>query len=227
MIKRIAASVIIVSLASASMAYAGGKDKAKPVKPAKAATVEGYAVISPIFGQLVSFTLPGEFRTVSENGNRKNYLREAVLAGETLNRWTQMVTVTGAMGLASDPEITPAGFAGYIAQGFKNSCPDSFNVQVIQEGKLNRRWDLLAAVVSCGSSPDTGLSESALIMIIKGERDYYTIQWAERSTPSSSPIPVNKAKWNGRLTKLLPINLCPIVPGEAAPYPSCLKTKAD
>jgi hypothetical protein len=31
--------------------------------------------------------------------------------------------------------------------------------------------------------------------------------------------------WRGRLRELMPIRLCAIVPGEAAPYPSCLQQK--
>lgn len=221
MIKKVAASVMIFSLASTSMAHAGANSKNKP---AKAAT-SGYSVISPIFGQLVSFTLPVEFRTVFEKGNQKNYIREAVLNGETVERWTQMVTVTGAKGLAADPDITPEAFAAYIAEGFRNSCPDSYSAQILQGGKLDSKWDQLAAVVSCGRSPETGGSESALILVIRGEKDYYTIQWAERGFPSAAALPVNQAKWNGRLAKLSPINLCPIVAGEPAPYPSCMKKR--
>jgi hypothetical protein len=33
---------------------------------------------------------------------------------------------------------------------------------------------------------------------------------------------VGNAKWLERLQKLSPLRLCAIVPGEAAPYPSCL-----
>ena len=39
-------------------------------------------VISPIFGQLVTFSLPASFVTVFENTNGPNYIREAVLKGE-------------------------------------------------------------------------------------------------------------------------------------------------
>jgi hypothetical protein len=32
---------------------------------------------------------------------------------------------------------------------------------------------------------------------------------------------IDEAKWLDRLRQLQPIRFCPIVPGEAAPYPSC------
>src|SRR5258705_12772525 len=79
--------VLIVSAASAQA-------------PAPAA----FRVISPIFGQLVTFSMPANFVVVSENSNGPSYIREAVLKGETVNRWTQMITVTGAQGLVSGPK---------------------------------------------------------------------------------------------------------------------------
>jgi hypothetical protein len=36
--------------------------------------------------------------------------------------------------------------------------------------------------------------------------------------------PVSDDRWGARLRVLSPIDLCPIVPGEAAPYPSCVKS---
>jgi hypothetical protein len=56
---------------------------------------------------------------------------------------------------------------------------------------------------------------------VKGSSDYYTLQWAERAAPVDRPA-VDDAKWPERLRLLQPIRLCPIVPGEAAPYPSCV-----
>src|SRR5258705_12551256 len=108
--------VLIVSAASAQA-------------PAPAA----FRVISPIFGQLVTFSMPANFVVVSENSNGPSYIREAVLKGETVNRWTQMITVTGAQGLVSGPKAntkaTPETFAGSIVGGFRSACPDSFAAQ--------------------------------------------------------------------------------------------------
>ena len=68
-------------------------------------------------------------------------------------------------------------------------------------------------------------SETALIVAVKGISDAYTIQWAERAASPASGPAIDDAKWQGRLRELMPIRLCAIVPGEAAPYPSCLQQK--
>ena len=79
---------------------------------ASAASAEGpvpasFTVISPIFGQLVRFSMPSSFIAVGENTRGGHYLREAVPKGESAERWSQMITVTGAKGLAGNPDISP------------------------------------------------------------------------------------------------------------------------
>src|SRR5206468_2173889 len=64
---------------------------------------QSFRVISPIFGQLVTFTMPSNFVAVFENAKGGHYSREAVLKGETPERWTQMITVTGEKGLTQTP----------------------------------------------------------------------------------------------------------------------------
>lgn len=215
---------LALSLALTQTAAAADTHRKNPTKKAK---TPGYSVISPIFSQLVSFTLPAGFNTVYEDGNGTSYIREAVRSGESVNDWTEMVTVTGAKGLSGNPSVTPRAFAGAIAGGFQKACPGSYSEKMISEGKNERGYQQFVGVVSCGAAPGANrvTSESALIVVIRGDQDYYTIQWAERGSPSGSPIPVNHVKWNGRLAKLLPINVCPVLPGEAPPYPSCLKNK--
>ncbi len=63
------------------------------------------------------------------------------------------------------------------------------------------------------------------MIAIKGAADYYSIQWAERGPASAKPIAPDDARWGDRFKQLSPIKLCPLVPGEAAPYPSCVEQK--
>lgn len=186
---------------------------------------QGYSVktITPIFSQLLTFSFPKGFKPVFEDAKGAQYIQESVLEGESTKKWSQMVTVTGAKGLASNPNITPQAFANRIAGGFKNACPTSFSGNGLGAIKLGN-YDAFASVISCGVANPAGelYSESMLLIVIKGESDYYTIQWAERGSASTSPIKFDDAKWTDRFQKLTPIKLCPIVPGESAPYPSCV-----
>lgn len=207
------------------MAKAGVFLAALGVMLASAASAEGppaFKVISPIFSQLVTFSMPQAFVVVGENTNGPNYIREAVLKGETASRWTQMITITGAKGLVANPKLTPEAFAASIAGGFKSACPDTFVAKGVGPAKFGDQ-DAYVALASCGSveaAPDKH-SETALVVAVKGSADYYTLQWAERTPASGKPV-IDEAKWLARLRQLQPIRLCPIVPGEAAPYPSCV-----
>jgi hypothetical protein len=192
---------------------------------AQAPAPSAFTVISPIFGQLVTFSMPAGFVAVAENTNGPNYIREAVLKGETATRWTQMITVTGAKGLAGNPKVSPETVAGSIVGGFKSACPDSFIAQGFGPAKFGEQ-DAYVAVASCGrveTSADKH-SETALIVAIKGSVDYYTLQWAVRA-PTAGKAPIDETKWAARLRQLRPIRLCPIVAGERAPYPSCAGRK--
>ena len=192
------------------------------ISVAQAQTPQSFRVISPIFSQLVSFAMPPNFAVVFENTKDGHYIREAVLKGETPERWTQMITVTGEKGLTLTPGSSPEKFAGSIAGGFKSACPDSFAARPFGTMTFGR-FEGFVAVIGCGrvDSGPTRHSETALLITLKGTADYYTIQWAERGPEADEP-PVNDEHWQARLRELSPIDLCPIVPGEAAPYPSCV-----
>jgi hypothetical protein len=185
-----------------------------------------FTVISPVFGQLVRFSMPAKFVAASENTEQNFYIREAVPKGETANAWTQMITVSGSRGMANVANFSPQKLAASIALGFKKACPESFAVKDLGQTNLGEQ-DAYLAVASCGkvNSSADGHSETALIVAVRGTSDAYTIQWAERTPHTSLPTGIDEAIWRERLGELMPIRLCAIVPGEAAPYPSCLQQK--
>ena len=211
------------SIAIAALGLLIAPVRAQTPSAPKTAMPPSFTVISPIYGQLVRFSMPSAFVPAYENVNGPSYIREAVLKGETAKAWTQMITVTGAKGIAGNPQVTPEKFAVSMAAGFKKACPDTFAVKPFGAVKFGEQ-DGFVAVVGCGrveTSADKH-GETALIVAVKGSADYYTIQWAERAPSAADKPAIDDAKWQERLSKLKPIRFCPIVPGEAAPYPSCV-----
>jgi hypothetical protein len=221
----IALSVLLASAFPApAQTPATPKTAAPKTATPKPAAPPSVTVISPIFGQLVRFAMPPAFAPVSfEKTNGPSYIREAVLKGETVEAWTQMITVTGAKGIAANPQVTPEKFAVSMAAGFKKACPDTFAVKAFGAVKFGDQ-DGFIAVVGCGRIETAAdkHGETALIIAVKGSADYYTIQWAERAPSSADKPLIDEAKWKERLDKLKPIQFCAIVPGEAMPYPSCV-----
>lgn len=212
-------SLVTVVAAAAGLAATPVHAQAPKAQPPKAAPPASFTVISPVFSQLVTFSVPSNFvagfEKVSKDG--QTYSREAVPKGESVEKWNEMITVTGARGLASAPNASAEKFAGVIASGFKKACPDTFDVKV-----LGANSETFAVVVGCGKIGEAAKrSETTLIIAIKGSADMYTVQWAERGKPADK-ADVGNARWLERLQKLSPLRVCPIVPGEAAPYPSCV-----
>jgi hypothetical protein len=198
--------------------------------PGKVETLrkQGYSVsaITPVFSQLVAIPLPAGFEAVFENTRGNHYIQEFVLHGETVQKWTQMLTLTGDKDLALNPNVSPQAMIAAMQQGYSKTCPDSFASLMLGTLKVGET-DAVAAVMSCGTASKTGepYSEAAVIMAIKGMSDYYTVQWAVRDAASTQPLTIKDTEWLRRLQLLLPIQLCAKVPGEAAPYPSCIDKK--
>ena len=57
-----------------------------------------------------------------EQKNAKFYLRETVLQGETVEAWTQMITLTGANG-AAKAGMTAPRMIDNLADGIQNGLP--------------------------------------------------------------------------------------------------------
>jgi hypothetical protein len=204
---------------------ADAESASPPAQKTDALREQGYSVstISPIFSQLVSFSLPKGFVPAFENAKPDFYIREAVPVGQSVDMWSQMITVTGSKDLATKAGGTPVIFASGLADRFRKACPATYSGGNLGPFKVGS-YEGFAAVIACGTA-GTGVephSEVLLALVVRGERDIYSIQWAERGPASETPLKLNDPKWVERTRMLGPIKLCPIVPGEAAPYPSCV-----
>lgn len=186
-------------------------------------TERSVGVIAPIFSQLVSFHVPAGYVSVFENLHAGSYIHEWVLSGESVSNWTQMITITGAQDLnLRHSELTPKTFASGIANGFQRACPTSFAAKGVYEGKLSSR-DAFIMIVSCGNAAaSAGHSETAVIAVIKGEKDFYTLQWGQRGEPTPTPMAIDVKMWVARFKSLMPLTLCPVMAGERPPYPGCV-----
>jgi hypothetical protein len=182
-------------------------------------------IATPVFSQLVVFSLPPEFKSgkpTYEKNSGSFYIREQVPEGETLGKWSRMITLTATRGLAANPNATPQAMLARMTADFQRNCPDTFSSAAPGSQKVDG-YDAYEVIVSCGrvQSDKQSYSDSAIMLSVRGANDYYTLQWTERGRDSTQPLSIDVAYWTRQLARLNPIRLCPIVPGEAAPYPSC------
>lgn len=216
------AALLFVAFASCVSCSAMAEDAKTKSKWHRAAE-RGYTAVTPIFSELVAMSVPKGFVPAYAKQSGNSYIQEAVLEGETVDEWSQMITVTGAKGLAASRDLSAQLFAERIANRFKQHCPDTFSTKEFGATKVSGH-DAFVALASCGTAPShvNEHSETALLIAITGSADYYTIQWAERGPASGQPMALNAAKWRDRFKKLNPITICALAPGEAA---SCADQK--
>lgn len=164
--------------------------------------------ITPIFSQVVTWNMPLTFHGVNEKTRGNFYIMEAVPLGEDINQWSQLITITGVADAATKPELTPELYAGNLAASYQKSCPDSFAAETLVAPGVGD-YTTFAALLSCGYSKEDlhPQSETAVVLVIKGAHDYYTLQWAEHADAQSGPMNPSLTKWQNRLDQLLPIHL--------------------
>jgi hypothetical protein len=218
-VRRTTISVMLLGASMASLATAADTgDKVTELLG------QGYKAFSvtPVFRQLVAFGHPNEFRPAFENATPTFYIQESVLKGESVENWTQMITLTGTKGGTAEQPNWAVAFIQGTAGGFQRSCPDTFVAKAL--GKVNvGGYEGFIALMGCGAvKSGAPRSEVAFVISVKGASDLYTIQWAERGAPLQQAPVLDEPKWKSRFQQLLPIRICDPVPNEAAPYPSCI-----
>lgn len=212
--------LVALSAATSSVAQTPGASLGDLAKQGHSVTT-----VTPVYSQLVTFSYPPGFKPAFAKDSGPNYIQEYVLEGETVEKWSQMVTLTGAKGLAANQAVTPQRFVEHIAGQFQRACPSSFAVQPFGTLKISG-YDAFVALFGCGTvSSGPPRSEVAMVLAIKGVADYYTVQWAERAQQSAQRPALDGEKWLGRLKQLNPIKVCDRIPNEPAPYPSCINQK--
>jgi hypothetical protein len=178
-------------------------------------------LVAPVFSQIVAFTAPDGFQDGDEINNGPSYLHEIVPNGETVNAWSQMITLSGAKDRATgNPAADAVAFAQLLADGYKGACPDSFTAEQLNAPAITGAVASFAFYVGCGTVQGSEVSESMVALVIVGSHDIYTLQWAERVQASAKPE-FKPDHWLPRLGKLATgARICAQL-GEAPPYPSC------
>jgi hypothetical protein len=179
-------------------------------------------VVAPVFHRLVAFTLPPPFKLAFERTTGNIYVREHLPEGETVDEWSRMVTLQGVQGMAYNREATAQAYLQALSRGFQRHCPDTFVALDLGPQPIVKETSY-ATVVSCGrvSSGGKARSETSIMLAIQGSDDFYALEWTERGPDASHPLALDGRYWSARLAQLGPVQLCPIVPGEGPPYPSC------
>lgn len=194
---------------------------------ATASAGDGLTVASPAFHQLVVFSVPPEFKSNKATVERTNgafYMREQVPVGETIDRWTRMISLTATRDLGANPNATPQAMLARMTAGFQRHCPDSFSSAAPGAQTIDGH-EAYEVIASCGrvTAGNDTFSESAIMLAIRGSTDLYTLQWTERGAQSAHPPTIDTGYWTRQLARLQPIKLCALAAGAPQPNPVCAR----
>jgi hypothetical protein len=133
---------------------------------------------------------------VGSNAARNNMLmQEWVPVGQSVENWTEMVTVQVFKGQNFDPGRFLAG----MGQRWLAACPGS-KPDVIHSGQANG-YPVSMLMLHCALNPQTAKPENTLFRAIKGNDSFYLVQKAFRSNPSDAQV-AETAKYLGT------VNVC-------------------
>lgn len=184
----------------------------------------GMTMTTPVFGQIVTYQLPAGFQPVYEDSGTGGYIQEAVPTNETVNDWSQMITMTGIKDAEGQADMLE-GAAQVLAGHFQQACAETFTGTSFGATEINGLSGLVV-FLGCGTvapseEDQEARSETAVIVYVKSAFGYVTVQWAERGPPVAARPVYDIDTWKPRLAQLLPIRLCDAVAGEEPPYLSC------
>ncbi|MBC7152057.1 MAG: hypothetical protein H5U22_21975 [Rhizobium sp.] len=132
------AKVAVLFLAMAALAAA---------LPAR--SQDGMTMTTPVFGQIVSYQLPAGFQPIYEEAGADGYIQEAVPAGETVNDWSQMITMTGIKDAEGQADMLE-GAAQVQAGHFQQACAETFTGTSFGATEINGLAGLVV-FLGCGT----------------------------------------------------------------------------
>ena len=144
---------------------------------------------APAHAQLVNENLlvkmPEGYKVGWNDRNAQRLMSEMVPAGQTVENWTEMVTVQIFFGLKSPPKVFRARMGALWAK----ACPSSTSLPVaegVERGYATEVWQQ-----TCESNPQTKKPEYTYFKAIQGNDSFYVVQKAFKYEPSYDEI----TKW--------------------------------
>ena len=180
---------------------------------------------APVYDSVVVFALPGGFEPAFENEQNGAYILELVPQGQSLDAWTEMLTLTGVDNAQQNAGMSAKEIVDWglekIARGYEAGCLQPLTFEAFNDPPPPGAEDGVLAHVGCPEVRQTGQSEQMMFWLAVREGDLFTLQWAERG-PATDSLTFDPPKWFDRFEVLKAMALCGPEPGEKAPYPSCL-----
>ena len=120
----------------------------------------------------IYFDLPPGFEKGFEESDEYFFIQEWVPKGESVDDWSEMLTLT----IQNMPNIDPVEFFNHMADGWEESCPE-YGGLLLHEG-LENNYPVALWFLKCPKNPMTNKPEFTYIKGIAGNDNFYTVQLA-------------------------------------------------
>jgi len=128
------------------------------------------------------YSPPRDFKVGFESNRDNRLMTEWVPAAETVEDWTQMLTVQIYRGAVVDA----ATFVRGIEKLYMGACPGT-TAKGIFTGQING-YVVSMLLLKCPKNPGTGKPETTVFRVIKGNDALYSVQRAWRAVPSDQDL---------------------------------------
>lgn len=131
--------------------------------------------------------LPKGYKIGFQNKTDRGLISEMVPEGETVEGWTEMVTVQIFFGMR---DVTPPQYRARLERLWGDACPGSAFAEV-KDG-IENDYATLTWSQKCPVNHQTGKPELAWLKAVQGKDSFYLVQKAYRFEPSAEQM----AKWD-------------------------------
>lgn len=131
--------------------------------------------------------MPQGFKVGFKDSRNGMNMQEFVPAAETVQNWTEMVTVQVFL---SRKDLQPGPFLAAMQKQWSDGCKGSTSTAVAT-GKV-KGYNSASVLLSCPLLASTGKPETAMIKAIKGNDSFYVVQRAVRSAPTPERLETMK-----------------------------------
>jgi hypothetical protein len=142
-----------------------------------------FASGSPLENESLLLAPPSDFRVGYQKTLPREVMTEWVPDGETVEEWTEMLTVQIYRGAT----VTAPDFLRGVADRYINDCRGTDTGKGMHTGQVNG-YVVSMLVLMCPNNPRTGKPETTAFRFIKGADALYAVQYAWRKVPSAAEM---------------------------------------
>jgi hypothetical protein len=109
-------------------------------------------------------------------------MQEMVPSGQTVENWTEMLTVQVFHGM----KVTPQQYEENLAQRWTKACPKASAATIANP--VENGYAVLLWLLQCPNNPETSRPENTWFKAIQGNDSFYLVQKAFKFDPSKEQI---------------------------------------